>query len=328
MIVDAHLDLAYNATQRGRDITQPADTQPFVDNETATVGLPDLIAGDVRLVFATIFCSPHSDKHAGYTTPQQAFDQATAQLDYYDKLESLGKLGDFQKSSVAPVNRILLLEGAECVRTIADAKTFFDRGVRLVGLAWQKTRYAGGTKTPGPLTAAGRELVAELDSLGIVHDMSHLAERAFWDLLHATDKLVIASHSNCRSIVGLDPGERHLTDAQIRAIVERGGVIGINFYDKFLLPHNEHGKRRATLDDVLAHVKHICDLAGSADHVAIGTDMDGGLGREHIPHEIRTIADLGKIREKLSSAGFDATDCEKVMSANWLRIVKALPTAG
>jgi len=69
----------------------------------------------------------------------------------------------------------------------------------------------------------------------------------------------------------------------IRTIAERGGVVGMNFYDRFLLPFAEFGKRRAKLEDVVAHIKHICDLTGSADHVAIGTDLDGGLGREQIP---------------------------------------------
>lgn len=326
MIIDAHLDLAYNVG-RGRDIRMPAPQQPIAENEIATVGFPDLREGGVDLVFATIFCQPTTQKHKGYTNPQEAHEQARAQIAQYRQWHEEGELIQLTRPAPArslhekPTRAYLLLEGSEAIRTIDDAQWFFDEGVRLVGLSWQKTRYAGGTATPGPLTAAGRELVKEFDRLGIIHDASHLAEQSFWDLMHATDKLIIASHSNCRSIVKADPNERHLTDAMIRAIAQRGGVIGINFFDKFLLPYDQHGKRRATLDDVVAHVKHICNLTGSADHVAIGTDMDGGLGREQIPQEVVTAADLPKVGVKLQGAGWSETDIQKVLSGNWMRMI-------
>jgi membrane dipeptidase len=325
MIIDAHLDLAYNAVLRDRDVTQPAAMQPIRENEIATVGLPDLRSGGVSLVFATIFCQPRTQKHAGYESPEQAFDQASRQIAYYQQLERDELITRSGTGSAATTSVRILLEGAEAVRNPDDLAWFFERGVRLVGLAWQRTRYAGGTGTPDPLTPAGRALVAQLDQLGIVHDASHLAERAFWDLLHATDQLVVASHSNCRSIVGRDPGERHLTDAMIRAIVERGGVVGINFFDRFLLPADQYGKRRATLDDVVAHIKHICDLAGNAEHVGLGTDMDGGLGREQIPREVETAADLTKLVTRLRDAGFAEADVSRIMIHNWLRIVERMP---
>jgi membrane dipeptidase len=326
MIIDAHLDLAYNVT-RGRDIRMPALEQPVAENEIATVGFPDLRAGDVGIVFSTIFCQPTTQKHKGYTSPQEAHDQAHSQIDQYKQwhreghLQQLGLGVDFLTPYSNATKAYILLEGAEAIRDLDDAKWFHEQGVRLVGLSWQKTRYAGGTATPGPLTALGKELVKELDRIGIVHDASHLAERSFWDLMNATDKLVIASHSNCRSIVKADPGERHLTDAMIRAIAERGGVIGINFFDKFLLPFDQYGKRRATLNDVVAHVRHICDLTGSVDHIAIGTDMDGGLGREQIPQEIVTAEDMPKVGVALRDAGFNEKDIEKVLSGNWLRVI-------
>lgn len=329
MIIDAHLDLAYNVT-RGRDIRMPAIEQPIAENEIATVGFPDLRGGGVGIVLSTIFCQPKTAKHAGYTMPQEAHDQARSQVAQYQQWHADGHLNQlasgkpFHSTVENATSAYILLEGAEAIRTLDDAQWFYDQGVRFVGLSWQKTRYAGGTATPGPLTPAGRELVKELDRLGIIHDASHLAERSFWDLYHATDRLLIASHSNCRSIVKHDPFERHLTDAMIRAIAERNGVIGMNFFDKFLLPFDQYGQRRATLDDLIAHIKHICDLTGSADHVAIGTDMDGGLGREQIPQEIVTAADLPKVGEALRHAGFGAADIAKIESGNWQRIFARL----
>jgi membrane dipeptidase len=212
------------------------------------------------------------------------------------------------------------LEGADPIRNPADLRRFWEAGLRILGLAWKRTRYAGGTGNPGPLTAAGIGLVRSLDELGIIHDMSHLAEESFWQLLERTDRAVIASHSNCRAIV---PTDRQLSDEMIRAVAARGGVIGINFFDKFLLRPEEYGKRRATLADVVAHARHICELLGDAKHVGLGTDMDGGLGRNEIPVEIETSADLPRVGEALSAAGFGDADVTGIMGGNWLRFFEA-----
>jgi membrane dipeptidase len=104
----------------------------------------------------------------------------------------------------------------------------------------------------------------------------------------------------------------------IRAIAHRNGVIGINFFDKFLIPPDEYGKRRATLGDVVTHIRHMCDLIGDARHVGIGTDMDGGLGRNEIPEEIQTSADLPRIADALSDGGFNDPDVRAILGQNWL----------
>jgi membrane dipeptidase len=223
-----------------------------------------------------------------------------------------------------PLGAILLLEGADALRTPEDVKEWFDAGMRIVGLAWRRTRFAGGTGAPGPLTAKGIALVRELDHFGIIHDTSHLAEESFWELLDLTGGPIIASHSNCRSIVG--EGDRHLSDEMIKAIAQRGGVIGINFFDKFLLPKDEYGNRRATLNDVVNHIKHICDLTGSAKHVGLGTDMDGGLGREQIPVEIQTSGDFLRLAEAFSMVDIADPDIERLIGMNWIEFFRsALP---
>ena len=170
------------------------------------------------------------------------------------------------------------------------------------------------------LTRDGIRLIPELDRFRIVQDTSHLAEESFWQLLELTSEKAIASHSNCRSIV---PTDRQLSDAMIRAIAARDGVIGINFYDRFLIPPDEYGKRRATLADVVRHMKHICDLLGDATHVGIGTDMDGGLGREQIPVEIETSADLPRLADALSSGGFPDEAVRGIMGENWMRFFRS-----
>jgi len=321
LIVDAHLDLAYNAL-RGREVLLPARQQKADSDGIPSCGLPDLREGGVGLICATIFCAPDDPKERGYRNADEAHEAGTAQLAWYEQQNAAGEIvlvknrADLsQIGSDGKLRAIVLLEGADPLRTPADVKPFFDRGVRIVGLAWRQTRYAGGTGMPGPLSADGVALVKELDRHGIIHDASHLAEESFWQLLDITDGRVMASHSNCRHIV---PTDRQLSDAMIRAIVKRDGVIGINFYDRFLIPPAEYGKRRATLADVATHVKYMCDLVGDARHVAIGTDMDGGLGREQIPIEIETSADLPRLGDALSKAGFDDDVVRGILGGNWM----------
>lgn len=337
LIVDAHLDLAYNAL-RGRDVLRPAADQTGDEEGIPSVGLPDLRAGNVELICATVFCAPDSPKERGYRNAEEAHSMAIDQLrwyreqDYAHEVSLVVNAGALPRGiGVPPVqgakhgqdshatrkpHSILLLEGADPIRDPRDVAEFFDQGVRIVGLAWKRTRYAGGTGAPGPLTPEGIALIGELDRFGIIHDASHLAEDSFWQLLDLSGGPVMASHSNCRSIV---PTDRQLSDDMIRAIAKRDGVIGINFYDRFLLPPQEHGKRRANLRDVVVHVRHLCDVIGDADHVGIGTDMDGGLGQEQIPVEIRTSADLPRVADALSTGGFSDRDANQIMSGNWLK---------
>jgi membrane dipeptidase len=155
-----------------------------------------------------------------------------------------------------------------------------------------------------------------LDARGVIHDTSHLAEESFWELLERTEGPIMASHSNCRKF---NPTDRQLSDEMIRAIVKRGGVIGMNFYDKFLVPPEEFRKRKANLNDLLRHMRHVCDLAGDAGHVAIGTDMDGGFGREEIPEEIPSSGEMPRVAEFLGRSGFGAQEVEGIMGGNWRR---------
>lgn len=313
-IVDAHLDLAYNALDRGRDVTRPAIEQPIANDEIATVGLPDLHAGGVSLICATIFCSPRK-----YATADEARAVARNQLAWYGKQFDEGRLRAVRSASeLTPSDAlpsILLMEGADPFRSADDVPEWFENGLRVVGLAWGQTRAAGGTGAPGPLTDFGRDLVRAFDRAGIIHDLSHLADDSFWQLLDLAAGPVMASHSNCRAIV---PTDRQLSDEMIRAIAARNGVIGINFYDQFLQKPEHYRKRRCTLADLVAHVQHIVDLVGTTKHIGIGSDMDGGLGREEIPREIVTAADLPRLADALSAAGFVDGDVAGIMGGNWL----------
>jgi membrane dipeptidase len=335
-VVDAHLDLAYNAL-RGRNVLLPATEQAADPEGIPTVGLPDLRGGSVGFVCATIFAEPALRGDTGYRTPDEAQVAGWNQLSWYLEQFKRGEIDLVTSPDEVPtgpcgdgsphgraVPAVLLLEGADPLREPSDLGMWFDAGLRIIGMAWKQTRYAGGTGAPGPLTDLGRRLAREMDRLGVIHDVSHLAEASFWELMDLATGPVIASHSNCRAFV---PTDRQLSDDMIRALAARGAVIGINYFDKFLVPVEELKSRRATLADVVRHIDHICQLAGSAAHVGIGTDMDGGLGRDNIPVEMHTSADLPKLAESLSTAGYSDADVAGIMGRNFAGFFRRhLPT--
>ena len=340
-IADAHLDLAYNQA-RGRDITLPARRQPLAgerEPETATVGLPDLQRAGVGLVCATIFCQPQTDRHPGYTDHAGALAQARAQLQIYQELWKTHHLqpvlaqtdlpGSAPADEPAPgaIPMILLVEGADAISLAgesddATAAAWRAAGARMVGLAWGRTRYAGGTGAPGPLTSDGRRLVSELDDAGFIHDASHLSEASLDYLLTISRRPICASHSNCRAILRDDPRGRHLDDRHIRAIAQRDGVIGVVLYDRFLLPPDDLAHRRASWGDVVRHIDHICQLTGGCGHAGIGSDLDGGFGREHVPEELETIADLPELSDALAARGYADADIARIMGGNWLEFFR------
>ncbi|MBI5880212.1 MAG: membrane dipeptidase [Chloroflexi bacterium] len=351
IIVDAHEDIAYNALVGARDFrTSVADKRAADGGDSgqgreglATVGLPDLLAGDVAVVFSTIYVSPRSsafggDQRIGYSTPQEAESMARAQMDYYRRLADEdprvklivsrsdldAHLAHWQSSSLdkRSVGLVTLMEGADPIVKPDDIKRWFDAGVRVLGLSWSQTRYAGGTRAPGGLTDDGRKLLKLMNDLPIIWDISHLAEESFWQGIDIFHGRVIASHSNCRAFV---PTDRQLTDDMIRKLIEREAVIGIVLYNRFLNPdwEPEKGKQAVTLrEDALKHIDHICQIAGSARHVGFGSDFDGGFGMQSIPAEMDSVRDFGKLGDALKDAGYKQADIDGILGGNWLRVLK------
>ncbi len=351
LIVDAHEDLAYNAVFIGLDPSLAAEAKrqahspgaPPRRGGTPMVGIPNLLHGNVRVVFATLFANPATNLHAppghSYTTPEEAEAQGREQLDYYIKLAQtdprvviIRNQADLERVVAAEqptVGLVVLMEGADPIVRPEDASRWFAEGVRIVGTSWSATRYAGGTGAPGPLTPLGRALMPELARAGLILDISHMAEASFFEALDLFPGPVIASHSNVRAFV---PTDRQLSDGMIRALIARDAVIGTVLYNKFLQAGwAEAGSRKAAvpLSVAVAHMRHICDLAGDARHIGLGSDFDGGFGSESAPSEIDTVDDLYRVGEALSAAGFSDSDIEQVLSGNWLRLLRrALPSAG
>jgi len=229
--------------------------------------------------------------------------------------------GDMPQVGIVP-----LMEGADPIQEPAEAQMWFERGVRLVGLSWQAgSRYAGGNAAPGRLTDAGRELLDAMADLGVVLDVSHLAEESFFEAVDRFEGRIVATHANPRARV---PGPRQLSDEMIRRLVDRGGVIGVVLYNPFLRADWSPGdsKEAVTLADVVAAVDHVCQVVGDASHVGLGSDLDGGFGVEDAPAEIDTVADLARIGPALSEVGYAHDDIAAVLGGNWLRVLRdALP---
>lgn len=355
LIIDAHQDLAWNALTFGRDYTKSAlATRQAESNNSAPshngnslLGLGDYLLGHVAVIFGTLYASPTRHKmgewdRLSYADSGQAHRFYLQQLDYYHQLTDtcpsfklIGDRGDLEQvldswSAADLENRrvglVPLMEGADAIREPQEAEWWMERGVRIVGLAWAATRYAGGTGEPGPLTPEGRRLLGVLADLGLILDLSHASDESFLEALDLFEGVVIASHANPRAVLkgNVRRPERFLSDEMIRRLAARGGVTGIVPYNRFLKADwaESDGKNAVTLTEVTAMIDHVCQVAGSADHVAIGSDFDGGFGVESVPAEIDTAADLGLIGAALKECGYTEADVEKVMSGNWLNILR------
>ncbi|MCA1791281.1 MAG: membrane dipeptidase [Thioalkalivibrio sp.] len=358
-ILDAHLDLAWNALQWNRDlresvhvlrVREAADTGPGRGRNT--VALPELRAADVRICFATLLArvSGTPRAHVDFASAEQACAIAWGQLAYYRSLERGGHLrvladvaglrdhvpeaspaddvhgSASQASDVVSVPRTLQLgvvvamEGADPILAPDDVGTWAAAGLRTLGLAhYGFGRYAGGTGTGSGLTDLGRSVLPLMREVGLALDLTHLADTGFWQAIELFDGPVHVSHGNCRTLV---PNQRQFGDDQIRAVADRGGVIGIALDAWMLAPGWVKGHSRRDdigLERVVDHVDHVCTLLGDTRHVGIGSDLDGGFGTEQSPEGLETVADLRRLEGMLARRGYTTDDIANVLHGNWLR---------
>jgi membrane dipeptidase len=172
----------------------------------------------------------------------------------------------------------------------------------------------------------GIDLLKKIESLNIILDATHLCDDAFWQAMDHFSGAVWASHNNCRSLVNHN---RQFSDEQLKVLIERGAVIGAAFDSWMIVPNWVRGKSTplsmdCNLDKVLRHIDHICQLAGNARHVGIGSDLDGAFGREQCPYDVETIADLQKLIPELQRHGYSDADIEGVMHGNWLSFLRRI----
>lgn len=356
ILVDAHEDIAWSSLTFGRDYTLPAavlrqreaGSGAPVHNGEALLGWPDWQLGEVAIVFASLFAAPIRRQDGPwdilcYRDDEQARRLYWQQLDFYhhwvekhpDKFrliqnqDDLGQVlagWEHEDAGQRRLGLVLMMEGAEGLRTVEELEEWVARGLRIVAPCWAGTRYAGGTGEPGPLTRHGRALLTLMADLGLMLDLSHMDEEAVLEALDHYPGLVLASHTNPAALGYSTYDNRHLSDEAIRRLAERGGVLGIVPYNCFLRGGWTRGDPRLPLGDVVTHIDHVCQLVGDAAHVGLGSDFDGGFGLDCIPAGLDSIADLRFIGGALTGYGFSQEQVEAVLGGNWLRLLrKALP---
>lgn len=366
ILIDAHQDLAYNVLNFGRDyLRSAAETRRFEQetgsqtpdhNGNTLLGWPDFQKARSAVIFSTLFAAPERRKlgdwdRVVYRDAAEAHRLYQAQVDVYhrwvedhpDKFRLIRSRKDLEavlspwlesnEASNHPVGLVILMEGAEGVRAVEELELWWARGVRIIGPAWAGTRFCGGTGEPGPLTKEGYELLEGMASTGFTLDISHMDERAVLEALDFYQGPVIATHANALGLLqGSESNRflsnRHLSDLVIQRLIEREGVIGVVPLNAFLKSGWKRGDPRSAvpLDLLAAQIDYICQMAGTARHVGIGSDFDGGFGVESTPEGIDTIQDLYRLSPLLIERGYSETDIAAIFNGNWRSLLsRALP---
>ncbi|MBT1704713.1 dipeptidase [Chryseosolibacter indicus] len=350
-IIDAHLDLAMNAMEWNRDLRKPIEEirnreehlKDKPDRGKGVVSFPELRKGNIGLVVATQIARYVAPDNSlpGWNSPEQAWAQTQGQLAWYKAMEDAGELvqikdlpslekhlqlwNDGNSNTNKPIGYILSLEGADSIVTVKHLERAYAYGLRAVGPGhYGPGRYAQGTNATGGIGQTGRELLKEMERLNIILDATHLCDDSFWEAMDHFHGNVWASHNNCRSIVDHN---RQFSDEQIKELVSRGAVIGSVLDTWMMVPNWIRGEStpentNCNLEVIINHMDHICQLAGNALHVAIGSDLDGAFGKEQSPYDLETIADLQKISNLLQKRGYANADIENIMHGNWLRFLR------
>lgn len=349
--IDAHLDLSMNALEWNRDLRKPvsainAREQSLTDKPDrgrAVVSLPELRKGNIGLVVATQIGRyvAESNPLPGWNSPEQAWAQTQGQLAYYQAMEEQGEMvqiHDLQSLEKhlqlwmhelplgnRPIGYILSLEGADSLVNLHYVEKAYAKGLRAIGPAhYGPGRYANGTDASGGLNADGKALLHEMDRLNMILDATHLCDDAFWDAMDIYQGPVWASHNNVRALVNHN---RQFSDEQLKELINRDAVIGGAMDAWMMVPHWVRGKSdpkamQCNLEKLIDHMDHICQLAGNARHIGIGSDLDGAFGKEQCPYDLETIADLDKIPDLLAKRGYTQQDIAGVMYGNWLRFIR------
>lgn len=351
LIIDAHLDLAWNALQWNRDLQHSVYTIRTGESHLSgagrgqgTVAFPEMRQGRIALCFATLLArsTGRPIQNLDYSSPYQAYAIAQGQLAYYHALDKAGEVHlihqmeqleehidvwqQWEESTERrqpAIGLVISMESADPILTLEQLPAWKEAGVRIIGPAhYGPGRYAGGTSTEIGLGFEGKQLLREMEMLGIILDLTHLSDEGFWEAMDSFGGFVLASHNNCRALV---PHQRQFDNKQLHAIIAREGVIGVAFDNWMLRPGWTRGasdNERVTISHVADHIDHICQLAGNSQHAAIGSDLDGGFGREQSPADLDTIADLQHMTEILSKRGYGDKDIVAIMHGNWLRLLR------
>lgn len=351
LIFDAHLDLSMNALEWNRDLTQELISirqreQHLTDKPDrgkGVISFAEMRKGKIGICVATqIARYVHPDSaFTGWHSQAQAWAQTQGQLAWYEAMEAQGEMVQIrdweslqrhlsiwekaEHTNRLPIGYILSLEGADSLIDISYLEKVHSRGLRAVGLAhYGRGVYAYGTDSEGGIGQKGRDLLKEMERLNIILDATHLCDTSFREAMDCFEGAVWASHHLCRSIT---PHNRQFSDEQFKELIEREAVIGLAFDAWMMIPNWERGKSTPqntglTLAHIVPHIDNICQIAGNALHVGIGSDLDGAFGKEQCPQDLETIADLQKLEVILKAKGYSDEDMENIFYKNWLRFLE------
>ena len=347
LIFDAHLDLAMNALEWNRNLILSVDEirnkEQFLkdkpDRGRGTVSLDAMRKGNIGLCVATQIARYVKPKNnlPGWNSPEQAWAQTQGQLAWYRAMESLEEmfqvksredlenhLINWDNNLKKPIGYILSLEGADSIISMEHLNKSHEDGLRAIGPAhYGPGTYAYGTDSSGSIGVRGRELLNEIEKLNLILDATHLCDISFWETMERFSGPVWASHNNCRTLV---PNERQFNDQQLKELIKRKAIIGVCMDAWMIIPDWKRGVstpkgRNLSLEKIVDHIDHICQLSGNCDYVGIGSDLDGAFGTEQCPFDINTIADLQKIKPILKNRGYSNLDIEKIFHKNFINFL-------
>ncbi len=351
LIFDAHLDLALNGVDWNRDLR--CDVSELRAQEKAagmteagrcgsTLSFPELRHGEIRVCLSTLLARQEREiNHSfGWSSPATCYAMAHAHLAWHRAMERAGYLrgirtkddlkahfADCEKRpETTPLGFIQTMEGADPLLVPDTIDEFHEHGLRAIGLThYGPNRYGGGTLSEVGLAVDAIPLLKRISELGITVDVTHLSDVAFWQLLDRFDGRIHASHQNSKRLA---PWQRQFSDEQYQAVIERNGVIGIALDVIMLQPGyvRRQSEVTVTIERAVENIDIVCQIAGNAKHVGIGSDLDGGYGVEQTPSDLDRISDLQKIPEMLRKRGYAESDIEGIMHGNWRRFFsEALP---
>lgn len=315
-IIDGHQDFITAIPRQQRDF--------LAESERGHVDLPRARRGCLGGAFVSIFLT---DAQAEINATGHAIKEIDDYLRICDRSEGTVRVvrtpAELDAAlAVGAFAGIIHFEGADPISySLKELRVFYEAGLRSLGVTWSRpTIFGHGVmfRDPQPaagLTDAGFALVRECNRLGILLDVSHLNPPGFWDLVRATDRPFVATHSSVKAIA---PHVRNLDDDQIRAIAERDGTIGINFANAFLRP--DMGREDDTpLELVISHFEHVINLVGDR-HVSFGSDYDG----TGVPSVLPDVAHLPVLLRAFKQRGWSDDRLERVCNGNFRRVLAAV----
>jgi membrane dipeptidase len=349
--IDTHIDTAQRVLVEGVDLTQRL--------KDGHVDIPRLREGGMNAPFFALWVPAF---YKGSEAIRRTLDLRDAMQNLFDKhpeqIELAVSAADIERiTKTGKIAAILSLEGGHQIDDdLAVLRMYQRMGIRAMTLTHFRNNNWADSSTDKPqhngLTDFGKQVVREMNRIGMIVDISHVSDKTFYDAISVSSKPLLATHSSCRA---LNDMPRNMTDDMLRALAANGGVVSINFYPGFISPKDAQAARAnisklasaepdltgaaldefarknhyeefkikpalATIDDVVAHIDHAVKVTG-IDHVGIGSDFDG---IEKVPHALEDISKMPALAAALKKKGYSDTDIQKIWSGNVLRLIRAV----